>query len=214
MGYKCASAYQRTIDFGGKASVDAEGEKYSLARGVFGKSFTESTEKERLAFGDVVFHHVLGEIEGQNKPLQMHVGTAIQTGSNPLNIEPVLAAYPEIRFTLMHGGYPWIDETLSLIKAYDNVRGEMEWLQAVSRDAAAKFLDKALDAGIERKIMAYGGDCGCIEGSIGALITIKNIVAANLDRRVQEGSISMRDADDLASTLFYQNANDTFFRGK
>jgi hypothetical protein len=213
-GYKCASAYERTIDFGGKASVDTEGEKYGLARDIFGKSFSETTEKERLAFGDVVFHHILGEIESQNKPLQMHVGTAIQSGSNPLNLEPVLAGYPNVRFSLMHGGYPWIDETLSLVKAYDNVRAEMTWLQTISREAAARFLDKAIDAGVERKIMAYGGDCGCIEGSIGALITIKNIVAASLDRRVQEGSLSLRDSDDIATALFYQNANDTFFRGK
>jgi len=211
VSYKCASAYERTIDFGTKAAAEPGGKKFISAKNAFGKSFKKATERERIAFGDCVMHHVLGQIEGNGIPVQMHTGEAIKPGSNPNNVESLLAAYPGIEFTLLHCGYPWTSEVLDILKRHDNVHADMVWLQVVSQEAARGFLQRAIEENLAGRIFAFGGDCACIEGSIGALLRIKNVVRTVLGSLVDRGKIEPRDVESMVTDLFYNNPKSLFF---
>jgi hypothetical protein len=210
--YKCASAYERTIDFGTARDAAQGTKKLKVAKGAFGKPFNGTTEQERLAFGDVVMHHVLGRIEGMGIPLQFHTGTAIMSGSHPKNIEPLIATYPALDFSLLHCGFPWADETIDIVKRHTNAHAEMVWLQMLSREAAIAFLARALAEGLERKVIAFGGDCACIEGSTGALLVLKQVVKEAIARCVERKKVRPEDIEQLVDTLFYQNPLRLFFK--
>ncbi|MEX2683216.1 MAG: amidohydrolase family protein [Candidatus Sigynarchaeota archaeon] len=210
--YKCASAYERTIDFGTARDAAPGSRKWDSAKKAFGKPFRETTEQERLAFGDVVMHHVLGRIEGTGIPLQIHTGTAIMPGSNPKHVEPLIGSYPALDFTLLHCGFPWVDETIDIVKRHANAYAEMAWIQMLSREAATKFLARAIAEGLDRKVIAFGGDCACIEGSTGALLVLKQLVKETLARCVDKGVIRPEDSVLLVDRLFYENPRDLFFK--
>jgi hypothetical protein len=210
--FKCASAYERTIDFGPARDAARGTAKWKAAEGAFGKPFAKSTERERLAFGDVVMHHVLGRIEGMGIPLQFHTGTAIMPGSHPENVEPLIAAYPGLDFTLLHCGFPWADETIGIIKRHANAYGEMVWLQMLSKEAATTFLARVIAEGLERKVIAFGGDCACIEGSTGALLVLKQVVKAAIARCVKQKKVRTDDVEQLVDALFYRNPWRIFFK--
>ncbi|NMC07735.1 MAG: amidohydrolase family protein [Candidatus Lokiarchaeota archaeon] len=212
VSFKCASAYERTINFvTAKEAVNGT-KKWNLAKNVFGKSFARSTEQERLAFGDVVMHYMLGRIEGMGIPLQVHTGTAIMPGSNPRNIENLIEAYPAIDFSLLHCGFPWTDETINIIKHHANAHAEMAWLQMLSKEAAAAFLARAIMEGLEHKVIAFGGDCACIEGSTGALLVLKRVVKEAVARCMKQKKVGASDVEQLVDTLFYQNPCHLFFK--
>jgi len=212
VSYKCASAYERTINFGPKLTAQPKGKKYAIAKGIFGKPFCKTVEYERLVFGDYVLHHVLSTIEGNGIPVQMHTGTAIMPGSDPKNVDNLIAEYPGIHFTLLHCGYPWTETVLDMLKRHDNVHGEMVWLQTISREAATRFLERAIAEKLHEKVIAFGGDCASIEGSVGALLTIKAVARSVLTRMVDDGRIQKADAGALIEDLFYNNPKAVFFK--
>ncbi len=210
--YKCASAYERSIDFGTARDAAQGTEKWKVAKEAFGKPFNGTTEQERLAFGDVVMHHVLGRIEGMGIPLQFHTGTAIMPGSHPKNIEPLIATYPALDFTLLHCGFPWVDETIDIVKRHTNAHAEMAWLQMLSKEAAIAFLVRAISEGLGHKVIAFGGDCACIEGSTGALLVLKQVVNIAIARCVERKKVLLEDVEQLVDSLFYQNPLRLFFK--
>jgi hypothetical protein len=208
---KCASAYERTIDFGTKTAATPGGKKWTIAKNVFGKPFAKTTDQERLAFGDVVMHYLLGRMEGKGIPLQFHTGSAIMPSSHPGNIESLLADYPGLDFTLLHCGYPWTNEAIDIVKRHPNARAEMVWLPMLSRDAATAFLERAIVEGLEHKVIAYGGDCACIEGSVGALLALRSVVKAAIGNLVERGKVLPENVESLVTSLFHENPRQLFF---
>ncbi len=210
VSFKCASAYERTIDFGVKDDAQPGGNKYNLARKIFGCKFNETTAQERLAFGDVVFHFILDHVKGWGIPVQMHTGMAIMDGSHPRNFAPVLASYPGITFTLLHCGYPWIEDTLELVASHENAYAEMVWLPMLSRAAARAFFARAVQKSLTDKVVAFGGDCGCVEGTIGALSTLKACMCDVFEDMVRKGMLETVDIEGIARPVLFDNPRDLF----
>lgn len=50
-------------------------------------------------------------------PFQIHTGHARIQGSNPMLLVDLIAANPNTKFILFHGGHPWIGETGSASRA-------------------------------------------------------------------------------------------------
>ncbi|MHA1368908.1 MAG: amidohydrolase family protein [Promethearchaeota archaeon] len=212
VSYKCASAYERTLEFCSFKDRERWKDNYRVAKKIFGKKFNEVGLKERNIFGDVIFHEILETVADQGKPMQIHTGMAILETSCPKNLQEVISTHPDITFNLLHCGYPWLDETIELMEQYNNVNSEMVWLQMLDTNAVEYFLNKILDRKLESRVMAFGGDCACIEGSIGALIILINIMARIFTKRIEDGTIDARDVDEIGKTLLFDNANKIFFK--
>ncbi|MFX0103312.1 MAG: amidohydrolase family protein [Candidatus Hodarchaeota archaeon] len=212
VSYKCASAYERGLNFGPRKESLEGSKKYEISKKIYGKKFEKVSLDERNAFGDVIFHHILDIIEKQGKTIQIHTGMAIMEGSNPKNLENVFSSYPDLNFTLLHCGYPWIDETIEILKNHENVHAEMVWLQMLSKNAARKFLDCVLDLNLEDKVIAFGGDCACIEGSLGALNILKQVLHDVFSSRIEKGKNKANDVETILDRLLYENANSLFFK--
>lgn len=212
VSYKCASAYERGLNFGLPKESSIGSKKHGISKMIFGKKFNEVSLPERNAFGDFIFHRVLELIEKQGIPIQIHTGMAIMEGSSPKHLEQLFSSYADLDFTLLHCGYPWIDKTIEILKKNENVHAEMAWLQMLSKKSARKFINDILDSKLEEKVIAFGGDCACIEGSLGALNILKQVFHDVFTSRIQKRKSKIADIEEIIDRLFYENANSLFFK--
>ncbi len=82
----------------------------------------------------------------------------------------------------------------------------------LSREAATAFLARAISEGLERNVIAFGGDCACIEGSTGALLVLKQVVKAAIARYVERKKHHPGDIEQLVDSLLYLNPLRLFFK--
>ncbi len=77
---------------------------------------------------------------------------------DPLLLEPVLARHPRLKLFLMHGGFPFADNTEALLGRYPNIYldlGAIHW--AEHRPAFHRYLRRMVDGGFARRIL-FGSD--------------------------------------------------------
>lgn len=87
--------------------------------------------------------------------------------SNPVYLEPVLKQYPDVNFSAAHHGisidkdYDFNDDIFELMHNYDNfyvdIAGTLIFWESKGRKEAEKFIQRAVDEGVEDKIL-YGSD--------------------------------------------------------
>jgi len=77
---------------------------------------------------------------------------------NPLLIEPVLKAYPDLRLYLMHAGWPFLEETVSILRQYPNVYVDISFIDwQMPSGLFYDYLDGLIAYGFEKRIM-FGTD--------------------------------------------------------
>lgn len=111
---------------------------------------------------------------------------------NPLLLEDVLAARPTLRIYLMHGGYPFIQETKALLSIYPQVYVDVAVINwAIPRQEFHNYLRALVEAGFADRIM-FGSDQMVWPDSIG--LAIDGIQSADFL------------TDDQKRAIFYDNA--------
>lgn len=198
-------AYSRSIDF---EDVD-----YSTASKIFDKQGAcDAHENKQLQ--DFIFHHMIRQSIKLNLPIQIHTGYLtgnsgwLDNGS-PMKLLNLFIEYPEARFILFHGGYPWTGDYVALGKQFRNVYLDLVWLPQISMTAAIRTLNEMLDAMPYNKIM-WGGDVLIIDDAVGSLELAKEVVATVLSERVEKGWMTEEVALDVARCIFNSNATGLF----
>lgn len=122
VGIKFNTPYYRDLAFGDHR-VDEIRSLY--ARGIAAAGLPAADHK---AVQDFIFRALVVEAGRLDLGVQMHTGVGVRrqfhvAGSNPLLMEPVFRSAPNTRFMLLHGGWPFVKETVALL-AYSNVYTE------------------------------------------------------------------------------------------
>jgi hypothetical protein len=197
---KVGLAYHRSIDF---EKVDREeAERIFLLK--------NHTVEEKKALQDYVFHHIIQRSVDYGLTVQIHTGylhgnrTMLDRGE-PMKLLGLVNHYPDARFVLFHGGYPWTGDFIILGKNYPNVYLDLVWLPQLSRTAAIRVLHEMLDAVPYNKI-CWGGDVGYIDEAAGSLELGREVVATVLSERIDHGWITREVAGDIARRIFRENA--------
>jgi len=125
----------------------------------------------------------------------------------------IFIRYPEAKFILFHGGYPWTGDYVALGKQFSNVYLDLVWLPQISKTAAERTLNEMLDAVPYNKIM-WGGDVLVIDDAVGSLELGKQVVATVLAERVDKGWMTKEVALDVARSIFRDNAISVFHLNK
>ena len=194
---KCAEAYARTIDF--------LPDDKAAAQDAFGIHPNKITREQWIAFGNYMFNRAC-ELAGElDVPFQIHTGLGDLAGSNPMNFEPVLAKYPDVRFVLFHAGYPWTSQVAALAHNYRNALPSMTWLPIISTTAAIRTLHEFLDLANDCGFITWGSDCRTPEESVGAMLAWKFVVAKVLTERLNDGLLCTTDIEPLARKLMHEN---------
>jgi hypothetical protein len=199
---KNSQAYGRTLDY---APVS-----YDDAKALFARPSGSLSGVEKKALEDFMFHWIIEKSIALGLPIQIHTGYLAGNGnvlenSRPTKLNNLFLKYPQAKFVLFHGGYPWTGEYAALGKMFPNVYLDLVWLPQISREAAVSGLDEMLDTVPYNKFF-WGGDCHFIEESAGSLIFAKDVVAQVLAMRVERGWMTEDLAREVARQIFRDNA--------
>jgi len=205
---KIFTAYSRTLLYQ-KVETDA-------ARKVF-RSLVNGDEDHVIPFRDAkplqdyMMYQLLGLAEKYNIPVAIHTGLQAGQGntignSNPTLLTTVFNDFPDVKFVLYHGSYPFGGELSALAKGYKNVYIDMNWVYAISPAYAERFLNEWLETVPVSRLMAFGGDCMVVENVYSELKIARRIITNVLCNKVMEGYLSESEAKVIAGMILRGNA--------
>ena len=207
VGIKIGIAYRRTIKFEKISRGDAER--------VFTRLFAHLGEgpswEEARPLQDYMFHRIIQAGVERGLPIQIHTGLQegngnILANSNPLHLTNLCLEYPQAKFDLFHGGYPFLGEALALAKNFSCLSLDLCWLYIISPSVAARMLHEAIETVPSNKIFAFGGDFIIPEGAYGHSVMARQVVSRVLTEKVESGYLSEDEALELARRILQENA--------
>jgi len=208
VGLKCAVAYDRSLRFEDTPRPEAE------------RLFAELLKRdlapgERKPLEDFIMHQVLSRAAKHRLPVQIHTGLQVGPGNNITNSNPTLLInlfekYPEIKFDLFHGSFPYLGEMAVLAKNFPNVYLDMTWLPIISPTEAREWLGKWIETVPVNKINVFGGDYLFPEGAYGHSVLARQIVTEALAAKVEAGYLTESEAVWIARRILRENAIELF----
>ncbi len=199
-------AYSRSLDF--------EEVPYETAGDLYDKRSKKLTPEESKKIQDFMFHWIIQKSIEYDLPIQIHTGYLAGNGNSlengrPVKLNNLFMKYPEARFVMFHGGYPWTGEYAALGKMFPNVYLDIVWLPQISREKAVLAMDEMFDCVPYNKFF-WGGDCAFIEESVGSLEYGKEVLAEVLARRIERGLLTKDVAYDMVRKILRENAIQVF----
>lgn len=203
---KNSMAYSRSLDF--------EDVPYEVARDLFNKPSANLSSEEAKKIQDFMFHWIIQKSIEYDLPIQIHTGYLAGNGNildngKPVKLNNLFLKYPDAKFVLFHGGYPWTGEYAAFGKMFPNVYLDIVWLPQISREEAVHALDEMFDCVPYNKFF-WGGDCHLIEESTGSLEFGKEVVAEVLSKRIERGLLTEDVAFHIVQRIFRENAVEVF----
>jgi hypothetical protein len=191
---KCALAYDRSLDFGVAFREQAQRAMWEAAGAQDIKNFQ-----------DYVFDFVCDAAAQLNMPIQIHTGLGLMTGSNAMQLQPLIERHPRTTFLLMHGSYPWIHDIAGLTHAYSNVWADLCWLPLISQASAQRLMHELIDV-CDADRVVWGCDTWTSEESYGARLAFLDVLSRVLCERVESGLMRENDARRYAKAVMHDNA--------
>jgi predicted TIM-barrel fold metal-dependent hydrolase len=118
--------------------------------------------------------------------------------------------YPDTKFDLFHGSYPYMGELATLAKNFPNVYLDMCWLAIISPTTTRLWLQQWLETVPANKIFAFGGDYLFPEGAYAHAKMARRVVAEALTAKVMEGYLTEAEAVEVARMILRENAIELF----
>ena len=123
-----------------------------------------------LTLSDSLFEPYLALAEEYDIPVGVHTGLGPAgtpytccpkfraTLGNPILLEDVLIRYPKLRLYIMHGGWPYLEETKAIMSVYPQVYADLatiNWI--IPREEFHEYLIDLMRAGFVKRLM-FGSD--------------------------------------------------------
>jgi hypothetical protein len=208
VGFKTTIAYERPLA--------VERASFHEAEACFNAFFdsahirTSPPVHTTRAYEDYMIHRILRRVEQRGMIAQIHTGMFDGFGNLMRNADPVplcslFPAFPDLRFVLMHIGYPYQMALSAIGKMFPNVYLDMCWAHILSPNASRQILSEWLDAMPYTKICAFGGDYLFIDGVYGHQAIAREDVAWSLAQKVAEGVMDEACARQIGYALLVSN---------
>ena len=124
----------------------------------------------------------------------------------------LIAANPNTKFILFHGGYPWIGETGAIVvRQGSHVWIDSVWLPTLSYTMAKRAYHEWLELMPSDRIM-WGSDCRHAEGIYGATETTRRCLAEVLAEKIESGDLKEEFALKIGKQILRDNALKLFPR--
>ncbi|MCJ8328656.1 MAG: amidohydrolase family protein [Lentisphaeria bacterium] len=207
---KSLHAYQRTLIWEERSDEDAA---KVLEKKIAG---TALSEDEMLCLGDWAFARGVELSIKHNLPFKIHTGH--YSGNNHLQIKrvraghlcPLLMAYPEARFILMHISYPYDDEILSIAKHFPNVWVDMCWAWSINPQVSAQFLRSFIHSVPINKLFGFGGDVFDPFTSVAFSHQTRKWLNWALQQEVDENLLTETEAIHIVQRILQDNQKHCF----
>jgi len=207
---KSTAAYYRTLDFD---DTVPRGKAESVFRKVVARKKVSSTESKLLE--DYLMTRVLTALSRNKKPIQFHTGNQQSwntvANSNPLGLNRLLVSgrWWDVKFVLLHGGYPYTREAITMTRYFENCYLDLAWMVLFSPDAAQSAMGEALDI-IPANRLLMGSDTANLEEMYGTIKWTRKVLAAALAKKVAGGFLSEEAALKLGRRVLSTNAMDLY----
>ncbi|MBE6953255.1 MAG: hypothetical protein E7452_06860 [Ruminococcaceae bacterium] len=196
---KVAIAYERPIEF----------QNTDLALAERALNNPDATPADVIAFGDVVMHELAAIAADLGLPLQIHTGSGQYEKTNPIGLLSLIQSHPQTKFHLLHGGFPWVDDTYALLLAAPNVYSDTCWIPYLSTHTAKNYLITALEVADTHRL-TWGCDTWMPEDSVGALFAMEHTLARALADMIADGAATFSYACYIAKRILADNAKELF----
>ncbi len=199
---KIGIAYSRRLRFEDVSRAEAE------------RVFNTPQEKRSLldvtAYQDFIVHEGIKRCGEHNIRSQFHTGHLAGPGayidnSNPIYLANLFLQYPETRFDLFHGGYPFCGQLGTLAKNFANVHLNTCWMPSVTLSGSKYWLREWIETVPNNKIL-WGDDSQTIESCAAAVILGKKVVGETLAEMVDDNYFGIETAIDIAERILRRNA--------
>jgi uncharacterized protein len=177
------------------------------------------SHREMTPFEDYMIHYIIQCSIRKKLPVQIHTGLQetsvsrngnIITNSNVVDLIPLLLAYPDCRFVLLHCGIPYHQEYLTIVKNFPNVYGDFTWVYAISPTTAKQILHQMIEMVPSNKIIGFGGDFNYVEGAYAHQKWARKIVGDVLTEKVLDHYLTEAEAITFAKRIFRENLIDLY----
>ena len=228
---KIALAYNRSLHFEKRTYSEAEESlnkmfktkgfhRVPIADTEYSETILDGPGKEELLpLQDYLVHLTIQEASRRGLPIQIHTGLHegnqnIVSNSNPELLVNLFLEYGDAKFDIFHGSWPYSNRLSALAKNFQNVYIDMCWMHIISPSRARSALDEWLDEVPVNKIMGFGGDYLCVEGSYGHSVMARENVAKVLANKVDDGIYDIDEAKKYATWILRDNPKNLFFPEK
>jgi len=206
VGYKVTCAYCRRIDFPDVSSGDA-GRVFAKLRAKMAPGVSDT---DREALENYLMRRAVEACVESDMPVVIHTGYQAHVHNDIRNARAtdlwsLIRDYPEARFDLFHGSFPYVEDMTCMGKYFENVSLNMCCMHMMGPDISRRALSQWLDAVPVTRIFAFGGDDLAVEMIYGHLELARANVATVLAEKVRRGRFSESDAQRIAALLFNDN---------
>ncbi|MFX1288310.1 MAG: amidohydrolase family protein [Promethearchaeota archaeon] len=204
---KIGSAYERSIHFLYEKNNDG---KITEIYNKIQKKEELITEKEMRRWGNYVVTSLLEYARKEKLTVQVHTGMASMVETSPIYLMDIMRKFSDVKFDLFHGGYPFHHTIPGILTQRYNAHVDLCWMPILSQSATKRLLIELIEMKCTDKVLAFGGDCENIEGTYGALLLIKDILAEVLVEFIKVKKFSFNDAVDIGNKMLYENPKRIF----
>lgn len=165
-------------------------------------------------FENYIFNRIINIMERHDIPVQIHtghvepsacVGPYSVTNGRVSDLIPVLFAHKDAAFVLLHGGFPYQEEYLSMVKNIPNAIADFSWIYIISPSKAARMLSDAIEMIPRNKIIGFGGDFMHVENTFAHAIVARETVSRVLEEKIKDGYFDIGEAKRFADMIFREN---------
>lgn len=203
VAYKSVAAYFRTLTINECSKDNAQKSFANIINGT-------NNNEDKLKVQNYILHELIEQAVIKDMPFQFHTGMQALNAntidnSNPLRLNSLFLKYPDVRFVMLHGGYPYSREAGVLAKKFSNVYLDFSWLPQIGFTAAKHAVHKWLDLVPMNKI-TWGGDCRHVENSYSAVLLLRKLMYVVLDEKINNDLLNMETATTMINKIMYNNA--------
>lgn len=211
VGIKSALAYERTLRFDMVTEGDAE---TSFNRFVSAQ-VEQPLWSEIKPLQDYLMHQLVQASIELDLPVQIHTGLQegnenTITNSKPTHLINLFIEYPQAKFDLFYGGYPYMHEWATLAKNFSNAYADMAWVHLISPWVGRSLLHELVETVPGNKIMAFGGDSMTVEITYAHSRMARQVVTRVLSEKISDGYMNEDEAIVLARRMLRDNPASLF----
>lgn len=151
-------------------------------------------------FGFNVIIHTGFHAWGNNDPSACHCDFLYKT----------IRKFNKVKFILLHCGYPYEDDAITLAKYYSNVYIDLAWVHQMDRMSCVRIIGKLIEGVPINKVIAFGGDyCNPIN-TIGALKLAESNFSEAFGVMCEKGMLTIDEGKDILKKWYYDNPKDIY----
>ena len=206
---KSQHAYDRSLAWEERTEAEATHALQAVLR-------DGGTSIDRAVLGDWCWARSIEHAIEYGLPFKVHTGMFARNGRmtidwvRPGHLTKLLARYPEARFVLMHIGYPYGDELISIAKHYANVWVDLCWAWSIDPYSSSDFVRRFIHAAPVNKLFAYGGDTMWPTNVLAYSLQARRWLTKTLEAEVAAGDLTEKQAITIAERIMRRNQFECF----